>query len=185
YSIITAFFLYRFIKNLYFIVITARRNKKIPYQGAILVLTKATAISHTFLNYIFINEEEYKASAIETRLISHELAHVHQKHTYDILLVELFFIFVWFNPIILFYKKAMQLNHEFLADEAVLNIYKSVADYQTLLLSKIGLINKIPLTNSFNYLITKKRLIMMTKQVNKTRTLFKKIALLPLLSLLI
>src|SRR5690606_25032214 len=87
--------------------------------------------------------------------------------------------------IILFYKKAMQLNHEFLADEAVLNIYKSVADYQTLLLSKIGLINKIPLTNSFNYLITKKRLIMMTKQVNKTRTLFKKIALLPLLSLLI
>src|SRR5690606_28882516 len=136
-------------------------------------------------NYIFINEEEYKASAIETRLISHELAHVHQKHTYDILLVELFFIFVWFNPIILFYKKAMQLNHEFLADEAVLNIYKSVADYQTLLLSKIGLINKIPLTNSFNYLITKKRLIMMTKQVNKTRTLFKKIALLPLLSLLI
>src|SRR5690606_10617331 len=51
--------------------------------------------------------------------------------------------------------------------------------------SKIGLINKIPLTNSFNYLITKKRLIMMTKQVNKTRTLFKKIALLPLLSLLV
>jgi len=185
YSIITAFFLYRFIKNIYFILITAHRNKKVSYQGAILVLTKDTAISHTFLNYIFINEEEYKANAIEKQLLSHELTHVNQKHTLDILLVELLYLFLWFNPILILYKKAIQLNHEFLADESVLSIYKGISDYQVLLLSKIGLVNTIPLTHSFNYLITKKRLVMMTKQVNKTRTLFKKIALLPLLSLLL
>jgi beta-lactamase regulating signal transducer with metallopeptidase domain len=39
----------------------------------------------------------------------------------------------WFNPIFIFYKRAIQLNHEFLADEKVVKSHNDVPFYQNLL----------------------------------------------------
>ncbi len=185
YGIVVTYLLYRFIKNISIILLAAHRNKAVVYKGAKLILIQEAVISHTFLHYIFINEKAYKTKSIEKELLSHELTHVRQKHSIDILFIELLNIIFWFNPILIPYKKAIQLNHEFLADQEVLSIYNNVKEYQSLLLSKIGLISPIPLTNSFNYLITKKRLIMMTKKSNRTRVTCKQFFLLPLFATLV
>jgi bla regulator protein BlaR1 len=91
-------------------------------------------------------------------------------------------VFFWFNPFLPFYKKAIQLNHEFLADEAVTNECHNVAAYQHLLINKA---NKQPissLTSPLNYLITKKRLIMMTKTRSFMRSVCMQLAVIPLLT---
>ncbi|WP_141384658.1 M56 family metallopeptidase, partial [Flavobacterium flevense] len=115
----------------------------------------------------------------------HELIHVNQKHTLDILFIEILKVIFWFNPIFIFYKKAIQLNHEFLADEKVVKSHNNVPFYQNLLLSKANVNPTYYLASNLNYSVTKKRLIMMTKNTSTTRALLKKGILIPLLTALV
>src|SRR5690606_39609713 len=62
---------------------------------------------------------EYENNQIDQELFVHEKAHITQKHSLDILFIEALQILFWFNPLIYLYKKAMKLNHEFLADQKV------------------------------------------------------------------
>jgi N-acetylmuramoyl-L-alanine amidase len=111
--------------------------------------------------------------------------HVNQKHTLDILFVEFLKSIFWFNPLFYFYKKAIQLNHEFLADEKVVFSHHNVSFYQNLLLQKCSTIQTIYLASNLNYSVTKKRLLMMTKSTSNKIALLKKMAIVPILAGLI
>ncbi|TDP58703.1 M56 family metallopeptidase [Flavobacterium dankookense] len=184
YGLITFGLFIRFGKNILELVSKAKSNPTVKYQNANLVLLDEKVLPHTFWNSIFINFDDYNRRNIEDELYTHELVHVNQKHTFDILFVETLKTIFWFNPLFYFYKKAIQLNHEFLADEEVVKSCDNVPFYQTLLLQKTS-INQVFLTSNLNYLVTKKRLIMMTKNTSKTLALLKKIAILPILAALI
>jgi beta-lactamase regulating signal transducer with metallopeptidase domain len=179
YGLVTTLFSIRFLNNLLKIISKINSNKSVDYKDAKLILLEEKVLPHTFLNFIFINETEYNNRKIETELFSHELTHVLQKHTFDVLFIELLKTIFWFNPIFIFYKKAIQLNHEFLADEKVIATYNNVSFYQNLLLSKANSIPTYYLTSNLNYSLTKKRLIMMTKTTSKTKAILKKIAVIP------
>lgn len=183
YGLISTFFLLRFIINLNNILTKTRNNKTIPFNNAQIVLINEELSPHSFLNYLFVNNQEYVGEVIEKEILLHECAHIQQKHSYDILLIEILQIVCWFNPFLLMYKKAIQLNHEFLADEAVINTYPNVASYQYLLIEKASKSNTYNLSSSFNYLITKQRLIMMTKSKSPQKALFKQLAIIPVLSI--
>ncbi|MPR33448.1 TonB family protein [Salmonirosea aquatica] len=73
--------------------------------------------SFSFLNYIVINRTDY-AENFDT-ILSHELVHVRQRHSWDILLVEVLRVVFWFNPVLILYKKSLQQVHEYLADREV------------------------------------------------------------------
>jgi hypothetical protein len=115
----------------------------------------------------------------------HELAHVKQKHSLDILMVELLQIVFWFIPILSIYRKAIKLNHEFLADTAVLKKHKNIVYYQQLLLATASFNSQHYLASSINYSVTKKRLEMMTKHTKKAKTWIKSLVLIPLFSFLL
>lgn len=180
YGLITFGFLIRFGKNLLELISKTKSNPTVKYQNANLVLLDEKVLPHTFWNSIFINFDDYNRRNIEDELYTHELVHVTQKHTFDILFIETLKTVFWFNPLFYFYKKAIQLNHEFLADEEVVKSCDNVPFYQTLLLQKNS-INHVFLTSNLNYQVTKKRLIMMTKNTSKTLALLKKVAILPIL----
>ena len=159
-----------------------RRNAVIPYKEARLVPDAATVLPHTFLSYIFLNKAAYENNEVEDELYEHELAHVQQKHTLDILFTELLKTVFWFNPLLYLYKRAIQLNHEFLADEQAAASAKDIASYQKLVLEKAAFgANGMAFSSNFNFSITKKRLIMMTKKTNKARGWLLKAAVLPVL----
>ena len=179
YGLITTLFIIRFLSNLLKIISKINSNKSVDYKNAKLILLKEKVLPHTFLNFIFINETDYNNRKIETELFSHELTHVVQKHTFDVLFIELLKTIFWFNPIFIFYKKAIQLNHEFLADEKVITTYNNVSFYQNLLLSKANSTPTYYLTSNLNYSLTKKRLVMMTKTTSQTKAILKKIAVIP------
>ena len=182
YTVVTLVLAIRFFGNIIKISSKMRSNEPIDYKNAKLILVPEKTLPHTFLNTIFINETEYNNREIEAELYTHELTHVTQKHTLDILFIELLRTVFWFNPIFIFYKKAIQLNHEFLADEKVVNAYNNVPFYQSLLLSKANENQTFYLASNLNYLITKKRLLMMTKTTSSSKSLAKKIILIPVLS---
>ena len=185
YAVVTFALTIRFFSNINTILTKMKSNTAIDYKKAKLVLVPEKTVPHTFLNTIFINETEYNNREIEAELYTHELTHVTQKHTLDILFIELLKTVFWFNPIFIFYKKAIQLNHEFLADEKVVNSYNNVPFYQSLLLSKANANPTFYLASNLNYLITKKRLLMMTKTTSKNISILKKMAIAPVLAVLL
>lgn len=171
----------RFGINLFKIFRKVRTNTKLKVERAILVLVEDTISPHTFWNYIFINKNEYNSHKIEDELFTHELTHATQKHTFDVLLIEVLKIVFWFNPLFYFLKRSIQLNHEFIADEKVINSYKNISEYQYLLLNKAAWNNDYYLASNLNYSLTKKRLVMMTTKTSKVNNWLKKIAVIPLL----
>lgn len=185
YGLVTLILAIRFISNINKISSKMESNTPIDYKNAKLILVPEKTLPHTFLNTIFINETEYNNRQIEAELYTHELTHVTQKHTLDILFIELLKTVFWFNPVFIFYKKAIQLNHEFLADEKVVTSYNNVPFYQSLLLSKANENQTFYLASNLNYLITKKRLLMMTKTTSKTEALLKKAMLIPVVTALL
>lgn len=181
YVTITTLLLFRFIVNLRKIFFKTLTHQTIPYKNSKIVLISEDLTPHSFLNYLFIQSNQYET--IENEILIHEYAHIQQKHSYDILLMEILQAIFWFNPVMFFYRKAIQLNHEYLADEAVLNTTENISNYQYLLIDKANKNKTYNLTSQFNYSITKKRLLMMTKNKSFRNTLCRQIAILPVLAL--
>lgn len=182
YGLISLILLIRFVRNVYKIAQKIALNQKVKYESATLVLVDDKIVPHTFWSYIFINKSDYFDEKIEDELFTHELTHVTQKHTFDVVLLEILLAVFWINPMFFFIKKAIQLNHEYLADENVIHQHKNTFQYQHLLLNKAAWKNEYYLASNLNYLVTKKRLKMMTIQSSPLKILLKKLAVIPLLA---
>ena len=185
YCIISIGLLIRFSRNIYLLLSRIGKNKVVRYGSAKLVLLKENVVSHTFLDHIFISETDYTDQTLEQEILIHELTHVQQKHSLDILFIEFLQAICWFNPLFIFYKKAIQLNHEFLADDAVIKSSTNIQAYQYLLLEKVCLSNNALLSSPFNFSVTKKRLVMMTRSSNQFSLLLKELSVIPLIAAMV
>lgn len=185
YLLIATVLLLRFIVRIVALIRKARQNRNIPFKNATLVLVNERIVPYSFCHYIFIDHSDYLSKELEPELLTHELTHVRQGHSLDILAIELLRIVFWFNPFLPFMKRAIQANHEYLADREVINSHQGVAHYQRLLLDKVAGNTKIHLASNFTYRLTKKRLKMMTKSTEKMRARFFISATLPLMAALV
>ncbi|MFK8294692.1 M56 family metallopeptidase [Capnocytophaga canimorsus] len=174
YGVITFLMLFRFLRNLLKIFNKIKKHPKQPYQGAYLVILEEECAPHSFWNYIFINKKD----AYEQKVLLHELTHIRQKHSLDLLFVEFLKIVFWFHPVVHLFGKAIRINHEFLADACVVSKHTNIAEYQMLILKRAASAN-VPIYNYFNFYNTKKRLIMLQTKVNHFRNLCKMALLIP------
>jgi bla regulator protein blaR1 len=171
YILISAVLLGRFTKNLLLILLKTVNKKTLIMNGCTLVILDQKVIPHTFLHYIFMNAED----TTNTHVITHELTHARQKHSLDILLIELIQCVLWFNPVLILYKSATRINHEFIADQVVIEAGFSTSEYQQLLITKANEPFQPSLASSFSYSTTKKRFMMMTAIKNRKRSIMKMI----------
>ncbi|WP_422081859.1 M56 family metallopeptidase [Ulvibacterium sp.] len=207
YLLGTLFFAFRFAKNLLGIVRRIHSNPKLKTKNSIHVLLWEKIAPHTFFNYIFLNKTRFEAQQIPKEVLLHEETHARQLHSLDIVLVELLQIVLWFNPLFLILKGVIKLNHEFLADQAVLDQGTPFPSYQNMLLAFTSDASygnrRLPMANAINYSsiyltvfgkkITisgqyaqvKKRFNIMKKQTSRQTVLLKSTLLLPLLALLL
>ncbi|MGB5942457.1 MAG: hypothetical protein WBG71_06205, partial [Leeuwenhoekiella sp.] len=79
---------FRFAKNIRAIHKKVKDNEKIPAHNYINVLLTGKIVPHSFLKYIFLPITDFKQNQIAPEILAHEKAHVHQKHSWDILLIE-------------------------------------------------------------------------------------------------
>ena len=185
YGIGCILFAYRFFKNLYQLINKIKQNPKYKHQSFINVLIQDLIIPHTFLNYIFLNKTNFDNKVIPQEILLHEQAHAKQKHSLDILFIEILQILFWFNPLLYFIKKDIKLNHEFLADQVVLNNGFNSKNYQQLLLAFSSNASHSSLANAINYSLIKKRFTVMKTQTSKQAFWLRSFILLPLLAFLI
>jgi bla regulator protein BlaR1 len=183
YSIVVLLLLFRFVRNLNTIRLSILHKESVVYKNARLILVDEKLTPHTFLNCIFLNKHDYANQQIEADVLLHELTHASQRHSADVIFIELVQAFCWFNPFIMLYRKAIQLNHEFIADEAVLKSNHNIVGYQQLLLSKLGCVKSLNITSQFNYSVTQKRLIMMTKTTSAATAVFARLAIIPVIAI--
>jgi beta-lactamase regulating signal transducer with metallopeptidase domain len=156
-------FLIRFSRNIYLILKRSKLSEKISSQGYRIVLTDDKTGPCCFFSNIFLNKDDYLNGKIDKELLNHELEHVRQAHTIDIILIEVVKIFYWFNPINLLYERAIRINHEYLADNGVINENSDVKSYTDKLLNFISCSSTMSLTSGSNNSFTKLRLMMMMK----------------------
>ncbi|MCF7568295.1 hypothetical protein L3X37_07955 [Sabulilitoribacter arenilitoris] len=180
----------RFIKNIVQLIKKIKNNPKFKNQPFINVLLIDLIHPHTFFNYIFLNKTKYEHNLIPNEVLLHEQTHAKQKHALDILFLEVLQIVFWFNPLLYFIKKDVKLNHEFLADQAVLKHGINTKNYQNILLAysspdsyQDARTNQ--LANAINYSLIKKRFTVMKTQTSKKVYWLKGILILPILAILI
>ena len=176
------FFLIKFCVNLTQIISRIKHNPKFNSNPFINVLVKNLAVPHTFFNYIFLNEHKFETNDIPTEVILHEQTHAKQKHSLDIIILELLQIAFWFNPLIYFIKKDIKLNHEFLADSAVLKNGIQPSTYQNIILAFSSKATNHQLANAINYSSIKKRFTVMNTRTSKASVWFRSLLLLPLIA---
>ncbi|WP_422858859.1 M56 family metallopeptidase [Flagellimonas sp. S174] len=190
YSMGVFLFSIRFVKNLTDIVLRIRRNQKIKEVSHIKVLIDEKLPPHTFLRYVFLESEKFKSNSFAPEVLLHEETHAKQGHTYDILFVELLQVLFWFNPLIYLFKNSIKLNHEFLADDAVLRKLDSPKKYQNTLLSYLSVESQlkyqsVKMASSIHYSSIKKRFTIMKKQTSNRAKLIRVLLILPLVSMLL
>lgn len=155
--VLLGLFIFRIIQ----IVMKINRNKVEQGQGFKLVLLDKETTPFSFLNYVFVSRNLLNEAGY-SRMLAHELEHVRQGHSFDVIVLEILTAFQWFNPFMWLLRRAIRENHEFLADQAVLNSGASRGEYKQLLLNQfIG--GQLVIANNFNYSLIKNRIKMMSK----------------------
>lgn len=185
YFVGVAIFGFRFFKNLNQIILKINTNPTQKIKKYTHVLLDQKVVPHTFLRYIFFSKKKLERNEIPEEVIIHEEAHAKQKHTLDILFLEILQILFWFNPLLYFIKKSAKLNHEFLADAAVLYQGFDSTKYQKTLLAFSSNAAMPQLAHSINYSSIKKRFTVMKTHTPKKNLGLKSLILLPLLAILL
>ncbi|MGE0088068.1 MAG: peptidoglycan DD-metalloendopeptidase family protein [Bacteroidales bacterium] len=183
YIAIVSIFLIRLLFQIIQLYKTINANEIINYKNYKLVLLNNSSSPFSFFNYIFIDKDDYRDGSNE--LLLHEITHAQQKHSIDVILLEMILVFQWFNPFIYRYRQAFKEIHEYLADSGVLKANNDKIAYQRLIIDQIEKSFHVRLASQFNYSLTKKRIKMMTRINSSKLAKFKTLLIIPLIALLL
>ena len=158
-----------------------RSNNIIRKDGYIYVETNKDIAPFSFFRYIFYNPNNFDKLELES-ILKHERAHSSQQHSLDLLVAHLVAIVMWVNPFSWLYKKNIEQNLEFLADNTAIKKVSSSRVYKYTLLKVSGNQFFTPITNNFYSSLIKKRIVMLHKSKSKKRNAFKMALILPALA---
>jgi TonB family protein len=183
YLVMVALLLCHLFYQFFRLMMIVRKNGSIRLGKFIVISLPIKSHSFSFFNLIFIASPTPQEGEND-QVLQHEMVHARQLHSLDILLIQLFKIFQWFNPFIYLTEKAMQETHEYLADEAVMEQYSDSGRYRLLLLTQVFGVQP-GIFSLFNYSLIKNRLVMMTKQKSPHRAQLKYLVILPLIAVIL
>ena len=151
---------------------------------------KVTLIVHdhdiapfSWMKYIVISQKDLDENGRE--ILIHELAHIQNRHSWDLLVADICIFFQWFNPASWLLKQELQNIHEYEADETVIEKGVDAKQYQLLLIKKAVGTRLYSMANSFNHSSLKKRITMMLKEKSSPWARLKYLYVLPLAAIAI
>ena len=176
YAIVALFFLGKLMFGLFRIINMRKHAIATLENGIQLIDIKQSKAAFSFFNLLFLDQQLPEKDTI----LKHELAHIRQKHSIDVLLFEIIQILNWFNPIVYLIRKEVKLNHEYLADEASTKCEAEKYDYALFLIRYSSGIENLPLTNSiFSSSILKNRINMLNQKKSAGWARLKLLMVLP------
>ena len=182
YSLIVVILTGMLWRSLFYIF---RLSKKYPHQRIDSVRfynTVEPGTPFSFFKSIFWNDKLPVDSKEGQQIFRHELFHVQERHSADVIFLEAVTILFWINPVFHLIKKEIKAIHEFLADQhAVSN--NNTHDYAELLI--VQTINlRSSVSNYFFQNHIKRRIAMITQLKDKKYGYVSRLLVLPLLALL-
>ncbi|MHB1178515.1 MAG: M56 family metallopeptidase [Daejeonella sp.] len=151
-------------------------------EGVRIVSVNDKSLSFSFMHYLFINPATEQAETI----IRHELVHIRQWHSADILFFEILQITNWFNPFIQFIQKDMKSLHEFIADEETSELENNAGDYALFLIRHSYGARQSDLANTmFNQSLLKRRIMKLNQKKSSDKAALKYLFAPVLLSLML
>ncbi len=171
------------------IVVRLRRKHGVYGEGdgfdiprrASLILTDDDTAPYSFFNQIVVGTRGLSDEELRC-ILAHESHHVRQNHSIDLLFARMLCCRAWFNPFAWLMLRELRAVQEFQSDAASLGACGR-EDYLHLLYRQVTGTGYGHITNNFQSINIKKRIVMM----NKTKTRFgawKVLAALPVAALL-
>ena len=99
-----------------------------------LVVHNRDIAPFSWMRYIVLSRKDLEENGRE--ILIHELAHIRNHHSWDLLLADLCIFVQWFNPAAWLLKQELQTIHEYEADDTVLREGVDAKKYQMLLIKK-------------------------------------------------
>jgi TonB family protein len=170
YLTISAFFMLKFSKAIFEVWRIRNKYKFFTHDGCKVYKIENLHGSFSFFSSIFIDNKLETDSAALKVILLHELAHVKHKHSYDIILFELFKICFWWLPTSWFVLHEIKKIHEFQADADVVKKF-DIHRYSSILINSTLKMNGLSIINSFNQIFIQKRLQVMKNKIQKIEPL--------------
>ena len=180
YIVGVLFFICRSLYSLARLCLMLRKGERKKLDnGKILVVHQQSSLSpFSWMKYVVISAKDLEENGRE--ILIHELAHIRNKHSIDLLLADICIFFQWFNPAAWLLKQELQNIHEYEADETVIQEGIDAKQYQLLLIKKAVGTRLYSMANSFNHSKLKKRITMMLKEKSSPWARLKYLYVLPL-----
>lgn len=158
------------IRKIYAVAKLYRSIKKLPNFGASNIKISAdNKTVYSFYRWIVVPENFFKWQNHQL-ILDHERIHLNQKHTFDLILIEIVAAFFWFNPLVKVMQRFINSNLEFIVDQKMIETTESVLYQKNLLQFQTQQV--IQFANSYNASEIKNRIL----QINaKKSTHMKKL----------
>lgn len=174
YGIITFLFLIKLIYNILSIFKIIYFSQRQRLNDYILVRHDSQKV-YSFFRYLL----HPKSTDLSQEIIEHELTHIRQKHSIDIIISEIVKAILWINPVVYLLQKAIKLNHEYICDRKASEI-SGAYDYAKLLARYSIEEHHLMLTNNFSYKL-KNRIIMLQHSANSRSQAWRYLLIFPIL----
>ena len=138
-----------------------RRGERVHEDGWTGVLTDEPVEPFSVGRLVVMNREDCRAFPL-IRL--HEQMHVRLHHAWDEVLMQVLTVLFWFHPLVWLLRKDLREQHEFQADEGVLQQGIDAKTYQLLLVRKSVGAKRLAMASGFCHCSLKKRVTMMLKK---------------------
>jgi len=183
YSIMLAVFLIRILFSLNRIRSLIRKNTSERLHKIRFVNTDEPGTPFSFFCWLFWNRKIELHSEKGEQIFRHELFHIQQKHSWDIIFVELLTVIFWINPFFHLIKRELKAIHEFLADEFAIKENNNWQYAELLLMQALNTNNH--LVNPFFHNQIKRRIAMITTSTKPSYKYLRKLMVLPVGAIII
>lgn len=178
YAFIGVIILTRVLLSLLKIRRMIKRNTVEPVENIRFVNTAEPGTPFSFFSWLFWNRDISLRSEKGKQIFRHELFHIHQKHSLDVMFMELLTVICWINPFFHLMKKEVRAIHEFLADRYAMQ-HAEKWEYAEMLLMQ-AFQTKQHLVNPFFHNQIKRRIAMITTSAKPSYRYARKLMVLPL-----
>lgn len=134
----------------------------------------------SFFNFVIYNKRIHTPNELKY-MLRHEKVHAKQLHSLDILAAHLITSTFWFNPISWYYKRSIEQNLEFIADNETFRCISNKKQYLYTLLksSRQGSFSDLPIY--FHKSFVKARILMLVKNSSSEGSRLKILLVVPFL----
>ena len=183
YFIIALVIFLRIILSLRKIHILIKNNPVEKLENIHFVNTVEPGTPFSFFRWLFWNKKIELRSEKGEQIFRHELFHIEQKHSRDIIYIELLTVIFWINPFFHLMKKEIKAIHEFLADKFAVT-ENAKWQYAELLLMQAFNTNQ-RLVNPFFHNQIKRRIAMITTSKKPRYQYLRKLMVFPVAAIAI